>query len=65
MDTSLRGAICMGMRKGVQSFVDRELDGGVGLLGVDWFQYWEYLSEDGVNQEVRIRALLLLFFAHV
>ena len=38
MDTSLRGATRMGMRKRVQSSVDGELDGGVGLLGV---QYWE------------------------
>ena len=49
MDTSLRGATRMGMRKGVQNFVDRELDGGVGLLGVSWSQYWVCLSEDGGN----------------
>ena len=37
----------MGMRKGVQNFVDGELDGGVGLFGVGWSQCWEHFSEDG------------------
>ena len=32
----------MGMRKGVQNFVDGEFDGGVGLLGVGGSQCWEH-----------------------
>ena len=51
----------MGMRKGVQNFVDGDL-GGVGLLGVGGSQCWEHLSEDGGSQEVRARALFLFCF---